>query len=144
MNPMKQPGFSKGLSQGKTNGKIPKDIPRAASLTLRTPPVLSPSVAVVVVHCLVTGEALEAVWERSGLESMKKKGIKKCSQLERKKKFQIFQVMLVRACVYKNQLCMFRAFHCQTNKTSFAESFFFFFFLPLGLNLKYILMFSLS
>lgn len=94
---------------------------------MRTPPIFSPSVAVVVVHCVVTGEALEAVWERSGLESMETRSV---ASIEGKKEIKIFKIMLAPAHIHKNKLHLFTSFHWQTNKTSFAERVFF----SLGLN----------
>lgn len=89
---------------------------------MRTPPIFSPSVAVVVVHCVVTGEALEAVWERSGLESMETQSV---ASIEGKKEIKIFKIMLAPAHIHKNKLYLFTSFHWQTNKTSFAERVFF-------------------
>lgn len=52
---------------GKATPNALKCLPFLHALTLRTPFIFSPSVTVVVVHNIVTGKTLEAVWKWSSL-----------------------------------------------------------------------------
>jgi len=59
------------LSQQEGNVTIIKHLLSTDTLTCRTPSIFSPSVTVVIVHCIITGKALKTVWKWSGFKSMK-------------------------------------------------------------------------